>query len=109
MLNNWKRRIRYTDGGRLEIDNNWIENQIRPVALGSKNYLFAGSRNDDCFFAGGNGQTAPSRTGCIRRLLPQVKYCFSPFEKDPQPAHNYELNDKEPVFGWRFYLRWFFD
>ncbi len=31
------------DDGRYEIDNNLIENSIRPVALGRKNYLFAGS------------------------------------------------------------------
>ena len=29
--------------GRYELDNNLIENQMRPVALGRKNYLFAGS------------------------------------------------------------------
>ncbi len=34
---------RYLDDGRLEIDNNRVENQIRPIALGRKNYLFAGS------------------------------------------------------------------
>jgi hypothetical protein len=33
----------YLQNGRLEIDNNLIENSIRPVALGRKNYLFAGS------------------------------------------------------------------
>jgi hypothetical protein len=33
----------YLQNGRLEIDNNLIENAIRPVALGRKNYLFAGS------------------------------------------------------------------
>ncbi|MCB0638703.1 MAG: IS66 family transposase [Lewinella sp.] len=33
----------YLDDGRLEIDNNLIENTIRPLALGRKNYLFAGS------------------------------------------------------------------
>lgn len=33
----------YLQDGRLEIDNNLIENSIRPVALGRKNYLFAGS------------------------------------------------------------------
>lgn len=33
----------YLRDGRLEIDNNLIENSIRPVALGRKNYLFAGS------------------------------------------------------------------
>lgn len=31
------------EDGRLELDNNLIENSIRPLALGRKNYLFAGS------------------------------------------------------------------
>ncbi|HNR11414.1 MAG TPA: IS66 family transposase [Nitrosomonas europaea] len=42
-LHLWPRLIRYLDDGQYEIDNNWIENSIRPVALGRKNYLFAGS------------------------------------------------------------------
>ncbi|HFC93367.1 MAG TPA: IS66 family transposase [Leucothrix mucor] len=33
----------YLEDGRIEIDNNLIENTIRPLALGRKNYLFAGS------------------------------------------------------------------
>lgn len=33
----------YLEDGRIEIDNNLIENAIRPLALGRKNYLFAGS------------------------------------------------------------------
>jgi len=39
----WPRLIRYLIDGRFHIDNNHIENSIRPVALGRKNYLFAGS------------------------------------------------------------------
>jgi transposase len=39
----WNRLTRYVDNGQVEIDNNLIENSIRPVALGRKNYLFAGS------------------------------------------------------------------
>lgn len=39
----WKRLTRYIDNGEAEIDNNLIENSIRPVALGRKNYMFAGS------------------------------------------------------------------
>ena len=42
-LSLWSRLMRYLDDGRYEIDNNLIENSIRPVALGRKNYLFAGS------------------------------------------------------------------
>ena len=39
----WAALTRYIDDGRLEISNNAAENQIRPVALGRKNWLFAGS------------------------------------------------------------------
>jgi len=42
-LNLWPRLIRYIEDCRFEIDNNLVENSIRPVALGRKNYLFAGS------------------------------------------------------------------
>jgi len=35
----------YTQNSELEIDNNPVENAIRPVALGRKNYLFAGSHD----------------------------------------------------------------
>ena len=38
-----ERLSRYIQDGRLEIDNNFVENSIRPLALGRKNYLFAGS------------------------------------------------------------------
>jgi hypothetical protein len=39
----WPRLLRYLDDGKYEIDNNLIENSIRPVALGRRNYLFTGS------------------------------------------------------------------
>ena len=39
----WAALTRYLDDGRLEIDNNAAERAIRPLALGRKNYLFAGS------------------------------------------------------------------
>lgn len=41
--NLWPRLKKYKDNGAWEIDNNQVENSIRPVALGRKNYLFAGS------------------------------------------------------------------
>ena len=43
MLNQWPRLNNYLLDGCLEIDNNLIENAVRPVALGRKNWLFAGS------------------------------------------------------------------
>ena len=42
-LSRWDKLCEYTKDGRLEIDNNLVENAIRPVALGRKNYLFFGS------------------------------------------------------------------
>ena len=42
-LSLWPRLQRYIDDGRSEIDNNLIENSIRPTVIGRKNFLFAGS------------------------------------------------------------------
>lgn len=44
-LSRWDKLSLYASDGRLEIDNNLIENSIRPVAIGRKNYLFAGSHD----------------------------------------------------------------
>ena len=42
-LKRWGALTRFLDDGQLPIDNNWAENQIRPIAIGRKNWLFAGS------------------------------------------------------------------
>ena len=42
-LNRWAALTRYLDDGDLPADNNWVENQIRPIAIGRNNWLFAGS------------------------------------------------------------------
>jgi len=42
-LKRWAALIRYADSGDLPIDNNAVENAIRPIAIGKKNWLFAGS------------------------------------------------------------------
>jgi transposase len=42
-LNHWQALIRYASDGRIEIDNNAAERALRAVALGRKNFLFAGS------------------------------------------------------------------
>lgn len=44
-LSMWSRLERYLEDGRYEIDNNLVENSIRPIAVGRKNYLFAGSHD----------------------------------------------------------------
>ena len=59
-----KRRAALTrtlDDGRYPIDNNPIENAIRPIALGRKNWLFAGS------------ETAGKRAAAIMSLLATAK------------------------------------
>ncbi|HEU4606916.1 MAG TPA: transposase [Chitinophagaceae bacterium] len=51
----------YVNNGRLNIDNNPVENSIRPVAVGRKNYLFAGSHE------------AAKRSGMLYSLLGTCK------------------------------------
>lgn len=41
-LQQWSRLLLYLSDGRLEIDNNLVENAIRPTAIGKKNWLFIG-------------------------------------------------------------------
>lgn len=42
-LKRWTALAYYIGDGQVPIDNNWIENRIRPIATGRKNWLFAGS------------------------------------------------------------------
>ena len=42
-LARWEALVRYSTDGRIEIDNNAAERALRTVALGRKNFLFAGS------------------------------------------------------------------
>ncbi len=44
-LRRWDKLSIYTTDGRLNIDNNPVENAIRSIAIGRKNYLFAGSHD----------------------------------------------------------------
>ena len=43
ILEQWPALLRFVEDGRLEIDNNQVENAIRPTALGKKNWLFIGA------------------------------------------------------------------
>lgn len=42
-LNRWAELTHFVDDGDVPISNNWVENHIRPIALGRSNWLFAGS------------------------------------------------------------------
>jgi len=43
-LSNWRALVRYLDDGNVPIDNNAVENSIRPLAVGRRNWLFVGSQ-----------------------------------------------------------------
>ena len=60
-LGRWEALTRYIDDGDLPIDNNWVENRIRPVALGRSNWLFAVSLR------------AGQRTAVIMSLIQSAK------------------------------------
>ena len=47
-LKRWPALIRYVDNGTLPIDNNMVENAIRPITLGRRNWLFTGSERAGC-------------------------------------------------------------
>ena len=42
-MKRWQALTRFFDDGALPADNNRVENQIRPIAIGRNNWLFAGS------------------------------------------------------------------
>jgi transposase len=44
-LNHWTALTRFVEDGRVSLDNNLCEQQLRDIALGRKNYLFAGSHD----------------------------------------------------------------
>jgi len=42
-LKRWRELTRFVDNGDVPISNNWVENHIRPIAIGRANWLFSGS------------------------------------------------------------------
>lgn len=95
-LNNWNALTRYCEAGYLEIDNNFSEREMRPVALGRKNYLFRGSEK------GGEA------TAIFYSLVESAKvnqlniysYLKSVLEQLPTAATKAELNALLP-YNWK--------
>lgn len=68
-IERWDKLSLYTTNGMLNIDNNPVENSIRPVAIGRKNYLFCGSHE------------AAKRTAMLYSLLGTCKmHGVNPFD-----------------------------
>ncbi|HVV03210.1 MAG TPA: transposase [Puia sp.] len=80
-ITRWDKLMIYTTDGKLNIDNNPVENTIRPVAVGRNNYLFAGRHE------------AAQRSTTLYSLLGTCKlYDINPFERmksvlEKIPAH----------------------
>ncbi len=67
-LRNWIALTRYTENGHLKIDNNGAEQALRPIVLGRKNWLFAGS------------EAAAHRTAILCSLVQTCKHLqINPF------------------------------
>ena len=62
-LGQWESLLVFLEDGRVEIDNNLVENAIRPSAIGKKNWLFIGDAN-----AGARAATFYTLMGNCRRL-----------------------------------------
>lgn len=78
-LNEWEQLGRYAEDGRLEIDNNLLENAIRPTAVGKKNWLFIGHPK-----AGEKSAVIYSLLGSCRRAgVPPREYLMDVFARLP--------------------------
>ena len=76
----WPRISRYCKEGYYQIDNNGVENAIRPIALGRKNYLFSANNSgaeDNCIFYTLIGS-------CLQAGIDPHKWLNSTLEKIPK-------------------------
>ena len=90
-LNNWSLLGVYLEDGRIEIDNNLVENAIRPTALGKKNWLFIGE-------AEAGERSAILYTiveSCRRRGLDPYAYLHHVLTRLPH-ATNWQIKDLTP-------------
>lgn len=89
----WDKLTHYLGHGGLHIDNNKIENMIRPLALGRKNYLFAGSHQGAT-----NAAIIYSLVGsCKLNDLNPYEYLFAVLDKLPDYPVN-KLADLLPCY-----------
>jgi len=90
-LNQWPSLHVFLKDGRVEIDNNLVENAIRPTALGKKNWLFIGD-------AGAGQRSAIIYTiieSCQRRGLDPFAYLRDVFTRLPTMT-NWQVQDLTP-------------
>lgn len=92
-LGNWPALVRYCEDGRIEVDNNTAERAIRPLVIGRRNYLFAGSD--------GGGQSAAviySLIGTARlNGVEPYAYLRTVFER----IADHPINQIDELLPWR--------
>jgi transposase len=90
-LGQWSSLQLFLDDGRLEIDNNLVENAIRPTALGKKNWLFIGEAQ-----AGERGAIIYTIIeACRRRNIDPFAYLREVFTRLPSMT-NWQVKDITP-------------
>ena len=90
-LNQWPSLLVFLEDGRLEIDNNLIENAIRPTAVGKKNWLFIGEAQ-----AGDRSAILYTVIECCRRRgLDPFAYLRDVFTRLPSMT-NWQVKDITP-------------
>ena len=77
LLNHWQALSRFLEDGRIDLDNNLCEQQLRDIALGRNNYLFAGSHEAARRAAGLYSLT---RT-CVQYGVPPLPYFTDVLQK----------------------------
>jgi transposase len=90
-LAQWSSLLLFLEDGRLEIDNNLVENAIRPTAIGKKNWLFIGE-------AAAGERSAIICTvieSCRRRGLDPFAYLRDVFTRLPSMT-NWQVKDITP-------------
>lgn len=90
-LGRWESLLPYLADGRLEIDNNLVENAIRPTAIGKKNWLFIGQSD-----AGDRSAIIYSIIeSCRRRGIDPYAYLCDVFTRLPDTT-NQQIKDLTP-------------
>jgi len=91
-LGQWERLERWLGDGRLEIDNNLVENAIRPSAVGKKNWLFIGSEE-----AGPRGAIVYTvLASCRRHGIDPFEYLRDVFTRLPAMT-NSQIKEMTPA------------
>ena len=94
--------MRYLDDGTYPIDNNPVENAIRPIALGRKNWLFAGTED----VATSRNVSAGRRAAAIMSLIESAKlnghdpFAYLRDVLTRLPTHPYRRLDELLPFNW---------